>query len=263
MNIDLSRPEVIIGAPLCRRTSFVLDKFLSNQKEIQQAYPNCRLVLATDEPDFIAELKQQIDYYNLKGEAITYETVKPEYARSRIWSVTSGREILRQYALSRGAEYLLSLDCDMVYDPSVINIMKEKILGFGVVFSAHRLRPAGKWGLGNGCLMFDRETLSKITFICYEFKNGETLDDSEAIVLELFRCRARVNRGIFVSFKHYLSREEYFADEPQPLGWFRVITSNPVVRYLIARMSILFKYNIARKLFDRLYNQAKPELEGE
>ena len=45
----LSKSDVIVGAPICRRTSFALDKFLSNQQEIQKAYSGCRLVLATYE----------------------------------------------------------------------------------------------------------------------------------------------------------------------------------------------------------------------
>src|SRR4030042_1230463 len=109
---SLSKSDVIVGTPLCRRTAFMLDKFLSNQQEIQQAYPDCRLILATDEPDFVAELKQQINHYRLKGEVITYKTIKPDYARSRIWSITSGREALRRYALLQRIEYLLFLDSD-------------------------------------------------------------------------------------------------------------------------------------------------------
>jgi hypothetical protein len=258
-----SKPDVIVGTPLCRRTSFVLDKFLSNQREIQQAYPDCRLVLATDEPDFVAELKQQIKHHRLKGDVIAYKTVKPDYARSRIWSVTSGRNALRRYTLSRGAEYFLSFDADMVYDPSVISIMKSKIKGFDVVKSAHLLRPRGILGFGAGCLMINRETLDKITFICYEFKNGDELDDSESIDLELFRCHARVNNGIFVSFKHYLNRQEYFADEPQPLGWFRTVTNRLLARYMLLRMSTLAKHNIARRLQVWLYKGGKVLAEGE
>lgn len=74
----LSKSDVIVGVSICRRTSFILDKFLLNQQEIQQAYRGCRLVLAIDEPDFVTELKEQINRYQMKGEVITYETEKPE-----------------------------------------------------------------------------------------------------------------------------------------------------------------------------------------
>ena len=42
-----TEPGVIVGVPICRRTSFVLDRFLANQREIQMAYPECRLVLTS------------------------------------------------------------------------------------------------------------------------------------------------------------------------------------------------------------------------
>ena len=245
----MNRPDVTVGAPLCRRTSFVLDKFLSNQQEIQQAYPHCSLILATDEPDFVAELREQIGHYNLKGEVIAYETVKPGYARSRVWSIACGREALRQYALSQGAEYLLSLDSDMVYEPSVISVMKEKIQGFDVVFSGYRSRRWDVWVLGGGCLMINRKILNKITFRCYEFKNSQVIYEDELLDVDLFSCRARVKKGIFVPIKHYKDREQYYAIEPQPMGWFRTLTNHPLLRYILIRMGILVKYNIARKLY--------------
>jgi glycosyltransferase involved in cell wall biosynthesis len=249
MALETTRPEVIVGTPICRRTSFILDKFLSNQQEIQQAYPDCSLVLATDEPDFVAELEEQIELYHLKGEVIVYETVKPDYARSRVWSVASGREAVRQYTLSQKAEYLLFFDSDMVYEPSVISIMKKKIQNFDVVSSGYRSRRWGDWVLGGGCLMINRETLNKITFRCYEFKNGRVIYEDEILDMDLFTCNARVNKGIFAAIEHYKGREQYYAIEPQPMGWFRTVTNSPLVRYILIRMSVLIRYNIARRLY--------------
>jgi hypothetical protein len=245
---SLSKLNVIVGTPLCRRTAFVLDRFLANQREIQQAYPGCALILATEEPYFVTELKEQIDRYNLRGEAIAFEVVKPDYARSPVWNVAWGREVMRQYALSRGAEYLLCLDSDMTYDPSVISIMKEKIQGFDVVSSGYQLTHWGGWGFGTGCLLINRETLNKITFRCFEFKNGQVIYEDNSLDMDLFACRARVRRGIFVSVKHYEDREHYYAIEPRPMGWFRALTNSSLVRYMIVRMGIMFRYNIAYKL---------------
>lgn len=244
----LSGPDVIVGTPLCRRTAFVLDKFLSNQQEIQKACPGCSLILATEEPDFVAELKEQIARYNLRGEVIAFEVVKPDYARSLVWNIAWGREAIRQYTLSQGAEYVLLLDSDMTYDPSVISIMKEKTGGFDVVSSGYQLTHWGGWGFGCGCLLINRETLNKITFRCFEFKNGQVIYEDNSLDMDLFACRARVRRGIFVSIKHYLNREEYFATEPRPMGWFRTLTNSSVARYMIVRMGIMVKYNISYKL---------------
>jgi len=250
---SLSGPDVVVGTPICRRTSFVLDKFLSNQQEIQQAYPGCKLVLATDEPDFVTELKEQINHYQLKGEVIAYETVKPDYAQSRAWDIACGREALRQYALLQEAEYLLSLDGDMVYEPSVVNIMKTKIQGFDVASSGYRLPRWGGWGFGTGCLMTNRQILDRITFRCYEFKNGQVISEDAVLDMDLFKCGAKVNKGIFVSIKHYRNSREYEAIEPRPMGWFRAVTNNLLVRYILIRMSILARYQIAYKLHALLY----------
>jgi hypothetical protein len=244
----MDRPDVVVGAPLCRRTAFILDEFLSNQQEIQQAYPDCILVLATEEPDFVAELKKQIDRYNLKGEVIVFELLKPDYARSRVWGVAGGREAIRQYTLSLGAEYFLSLDSDMTYAPSVIRIMKEKIQGFDVVSSGYQLPRYGAWGFGGGCVLINRKTLGKIIFRCYEFKRGYAITEDEVLDLDLFTRHARVKKGIFVSIKHYTDSGQYYAIEPRPMGWFRKLTNTLVVRYVLVRMSILFKRNIAGRL---------------
>lgn len=251
----MGRPEVIVGAPLCQRTAFVLDKFLSNQREIQQAYPNCELILATEEPDFVDELRERIDRYNLRGDAIAFEVVKPEYAKSRVWSIAWGREAMRQYTLSQGAEYLLCFDSDMVYEPSVISIMKEKILGFDVVSSGYQLPRYGGWGFGGGCVLINRETLNKITFRCYEFKSGRRLSEDAVLDMDLFRCRARVKKGIFASIKHYVNSQEYYGIDPQPMGWFRTLTNSLLVRYMIIRIGVLVKHNIAGKLHVLLYRK--------
>jgi hypothetical protein len=251
----VANPEVVMGTPVCRRTAFVLDKFLASQREIQRAYPDCELVLATDEPDFVAELGEQLKRRHLRGEVITYETVKPDYAQSRIWSVTCGREAIRQYALGRGAEYLLCLDGDMVYDPAVVSIMKAKIAGFDVAYSGFRLRPRGTLGFGTSCFMLNRRILTEINFRCYEFRNGQILDDGESIFLELFRCHARLNKGFFVSIRHYMNSHHYYAVEPQPMPWYQALTHIPLVRYIMTRAAVLARYNIARRLRFWLYRR--------
>ena len=101
--------------------------------------------------------------------------------------------------------------------------------------------------------MINRETLSKITFRCYEFRNGQVILEDEVSDMDLFRCGVRFNKGIFVSVKHYREGNEYAATEPQRVGWFRTLTNSPVVRYILVRMSILFKYNIPGSLHAWLY----------
>ena len=251
---------MIVGVPICRRTAYVLDKFLCNQEEIQKAYPGCSLAFATDEPDFITELEEQIKMHELKGSVIAYETVKPAYARTHTWSVTCGREALRKYALSMNVEYLLFLDGDMVFKPAVVDVMKDKIVGFDVVFSGYLMRPEGFLGFGTGCLMISSKILDKIIFRFYEFSNGQLIDESETLDYGLFKCRAKVNKGIFVSIKHYTNQAEYYTIEPQKVGWFQTIANNMLIRFILTRVSILIRYNIARKLKSRVYRTVKPSV---
>ncbi len=244
----LNQFDVIIGTPICRRTSYVLDKFMVNQQEIQRAYPGCMLVIATDEPDFVAELREQVSQYNIKVEVITYETTKFNYPRSYIWNITCGREALRRYVLSTKAEYFLSIDADMIFDPSVIDIIKNKSVGFDVVYSGYIMATLGFYGFGNGCLFFNKETLSKMAFTYFEFKNGQVIDESEAVDWVLFKLRARVRKGVFIAIEHYIGWDKCYCIEPQPMGWFRRLTNNPTIRFMIIQVSILSKHNITRKL---------------
>jgi hypothetical protein len=241
---------VIVGTPVCRRTSFVLDKFLSNQQEIQQAYPGCRLVLATDEPDFAAELRQQTGRYRLKGEVITYETVKPGYARSRLWSIACGREAIRQYALSQGAEYLLFLDSDMVYEASVINTLLKEIQGYDMVVSGYANRNIGDICLeGLGCSMFKRGILYKAKFRCIEFRNGQVLHEDFLHYCDLARCGAKIKLGVFATTSHYHSPDEAVTITPQPLSLRRRITKQPLpVVYSLYTLSVLFRLDIGNML---------------
>lgn len=250
---SLYTPDVIVGTTICRRTSFVLNKFLANQQEIQQSYPKCSLILATDEPDFATELRKQIHHYHLRGEVIAYETVKPGYARSHLWSITCGREAIRQYVLAQGVEYLLFVDGDIVFEASVVNIMKDKSRGFDIVWSGYRFPPKCDLRFGAGCVMIRREILNKIPFRCYEFSNGELIFEDELFDLDSFKRRARVDKGIFVPMKHYLNKDEYCAIAPQPLSWFRKLTNCLVVRYALVRMSIAVRHNIPSKLHALLY----------
>jgi len=253
----MSRPDVIMGAPICRRTAFALDEFLANQQEIQRAYPDCELILATEEPDFVDELKERIAQYNLGGDAIAFELVRPDYARHWSWAVAGGREAIKQYALSEGAECLLCLDADMTYGPSVISVMKEKIGGFDVVSSGYMLPRYGAWGFGGGCVLINKKTLNKIKFRCYEFKMGYVISEDEWLDVDLFTSRARVKKGIFVPIRHYTESGQYYAIEPQPVGWFRQLVNRPLVRYILVRMGVLFGFNIAGWLHSRLYRKTQ------
>ena len=118
-----------------------MDKFLANQKEIQQRYLSSELVLATVENDFADELEMLLSSWGIRGKVLRYETIKPDYARSRLWNAACGREAIRQYTLSQTeTNYLLWFDADMTYDASVIDILLNEIQGYDVVYSGYAPR---------------------------------------------------------------------------------------------------------------------------
>lgn len=252
-------PEVIIGTPIHRRGAFILDKFLSNQKEIQKECPSCSLVLACNENelDFADELKQHIQPYDLKAEVITHKSDKPSYTKeAKFWNIASTRESLRKYALSVGARYLLFLDADMAFDPTVVNIMKGEIQGADVVYSGYHLASELTTGYSAaGCLMLERHILSKISFRCYELRSGDVLSEDAMLSMDLFACHAKVKKGAFVSIKHYRGTQEYWATEPHIMSYFKRITNNALVRYMLMKVSILLGYDVPYRLLLRIYGR--------
>jgi hypothetical protein len=247
--------NIAIGTPIYRDGAYIIDKFLSNQEQIQQAYQSSTLILATAEPDYVKELNRLINEWELRANVILYDVVKPGYARDRIWNITCGREALRNYMLSQtGANYLLFLDADSVYEPSVIAKMENEIEEYDVVFSGYRLRNYGTGLVGCGCLMLTREVLEKIEFKCYEFRNGEVIFEDNILEIDLFHLRSRVKKGFFVTIDHYKDENKFGHIDPQPVGILRKIVNSTFLRYLLNRVSILVRCNIPWR-FKVLYNK--------
>jgi hypothetical protein len=245
----MSIVEVLIGTPISRNKSYAIDKFLANQKEIQKEYPSSELVLATCERDFVDDLNKYLGYWGLRGKVLSYEVKKPDYARSLIWNITCAREAIRQYTvLQTEAVYLLSLDADMTFDPSVVAIMKQEINDCDVVFGGAPLRHYGTGLAGAGCAMLTRSILEKLKFRCYEFRNGEIIFEDNVLEMDLFRLGAKVKKGFFVSISHYESATEVKTIKPQRIGLARRLTNSTLIRYNLIRISILIHYNIPWRL---------------
>lgn len=137
---EVNKSDVIIGTAVVRRTAFALDNFMKNQEEIQDIYPQSRLVIATNEPDFEEELKEFLKTHGVEGDVVTARIEKPDHAANKLWSITAGHEAIRKYVLKTNAEYLLWLDADMTADPLIISIMKKEIEGYDVVQSDYQDR---------------------------------------------------------------------------------------------------------------------------
>ncbi len=240
--------KIIIGTPIHRGGAFVLDKFLSNQKQIQKNCTDCELIFSTSDASYLDELKNLLLTFELKGKVILHKPVKPGYAKSRVWDIASGRESIRQYFLSQpGAERLLFLDSDMTFDPAIVEIL-EKALGNGdVVFSGYKNRDNLLCLLAGGCFMLKREALEKIRFRCYEFKNGQIICEDSLAEMDLFLKGCRIRKGIFLEIDHYASATEVFHLGPQKLSGYLHFSSNALFRFCLIRTGVAVHYDIAAK----------------
>ena len=237
--------NVVIGTPIHRAGAYVLDRFLANQKEIQQKSPSSELVLATVEHDFADELEALLSSLGIRGKVLRYETVRPYHAQSRVWDIVCGREAIRQYMLSRAeAQYLLCLDADMTYDPDIIEIMEREIQGYDVVYSGSPLRDLGIALAGTGCCMLTVAVLEEVGFRCLEFKNGVVISEDNLLELDLIRSGKRIKKGFFLAISHYENENLVKSIGPQRVGLYRRVTHSAFVRRVLIQASIALKHNV-------------------
>jgi hypothetical protein len=236
--------KVIIGTPIHRGGAYVLEKFLANQKQIQQNYADCELIFSTSDAGYVDELKNHLLHWQLRGIVLSHRVVRPHYAKSHSWDIAGGRESIRQYFLSKPeTEKLLFLDSDMTYEPSVVNILEKELKGCGAVFSGYTDKNGMVCLAGGGCLMLSREALTRIQFRCCEFKNGQIFCEDTMAELDLFRNGFRLKKGAFFMIDHYISPDITLHFIPQKLG-FHKITTNSLLRFFLIRTSLCIHYNI-------------------
>ncbi len=241
--------HILVGTLVFRQGAYVLDKFLANQRQIQQQYPQSELLLATAETDYCIELKNLLDGKGLRGSVISYEVARPDYSRSYIWNITCGREAVRKYVLSQTrADGLLFLDADMTYDPRIIGIMLNEMGDREVIFSGSPRKDFGLGLSGAGCLLMKKEVLEKINFRCYEYKNGDVIPEDSMLEMDLFRMGIRSRKGFFVSMDHYVNVVEARHLGPRKVGIFRRLVNNNLLRYWLIRTSISVHRNIPVRL---------------
>ena len=239
--------KVLVGTTIVRSSAYVLDKFLENQKKIQDNFTGSEMVVATDEPKFLGYLKERFENHELKGEVIYYETKKPDYAKDRNWSMSAGRQECRRYVFANNFDFLLIVDGDMIYDNSLIQILLAISNGYDIVQSGYKSKHNGSIGFG-GCNLIRKEILRKVKFHCREFKNGTIIEEGNMFEYDTFRKRARVKKGVFVGIDHYSSPTEEVSVSLRKLSLRKRLMIRPLVRYLIVALSLRLKKDISAKL---------------
>lgn len=240
--------KILIGTTVARNFTYALDKFLQNQRKIQNIAPNLELVITTDDINLVKKLSDCMDNYNLRGKVICYKTQMPSYASDRSWSIAQGRETVRRYALDNNFSYLLSVDADMVYDISLVQILLRKCDSYDIVQSGYKGRSINNIGFGLSCTLLKREILEKMVFRCLEFKNSHVIEDGNMFEYDLARIRAKVNKGVFLSINHYSSADEKTSICPQRLSLGKRIMTLSISRYLLVKVSIIFRYDFCSAL---------------
>ena len=260
--------KTIVGTTIVKKSAYALNAFLANQKETQIKNQDTELIIATDEIDFLGELKEYLEKHKLKGEVIYYETEKPEYAKdNRIWSMTAGREAIRKYVLERrDVDWLLSVDADMVFDSNSINILKDKVNGRTVAQSGYVLRDINTIGFSLGCTLIKREVLERIKFRCLEFKNGQVIEEGNMFEYDLIKQGIKIVKGLFLEIKHYYNNNDFVLTCSRQLPLSKLISTHSLLRYWLIGASILFKHDISRAVFNIIYSnsfiQILKEIEG-
>jgi len=245
--------KVLVGTTVAKNFAYALGKFLQNQKEIQNRFPNSELVISTDNIKFVGRLNNCMEQFNLKGKVIYYKTQKPSYANDRSWSIAQGREAVRQYAVKNNFDYLLSVDADMIYSNSLIQILLGLYNPHNVVQSGYKGRLTDNIGFGLSCTLLKREIFEKMVFRCLEYKNGHVIEDGNMFDYDLMRVGAKVKKGVFLSINHYLNTNEKKSIYPQKLNMGKRFMIHPVIRYLLVKLSIILKYDICSVLQRTFY----------
>jgi hypothetical protein len=100
---------------------------------------------------------------------------------------------------------------------------------------------------GAGCFMLCREAAQKISFRCYEFKNGQAINEDNVAEMDLFARRCHIRKGFFLAIDHYTASGEVMRLAPQKVGLWRKVMTSALVRFLFIRASVAFHYNLPRK----------------
>jgi hypothetical protein len=249
-------PEVVIGTVVYDAGSYILDRFLSNIGDIQQASSSSHFIVATCEADMAIKMQGNLHQKQLQGDVITYDVQKPAGAGDRIWNITCGREAIRQRFLSTfNAEFLVFLDSDMLFDPNVINILRKEIDGSDLVFSGYALKENGTGLAGCGCVIIRRKLLQQIKFRCYEFANHQVIFEDNLLEMDSFLAGARIRKGFFVKIEHYFDERNFAGIKPQPVSPWRKLINNPAIRCVAVRIAISLKFNFLWDLKKKFYAQ--------
>lgn len=112
----MKQPKVLIGCPTCKDYRYILGSYLKAVSQID--YPEKELLLIDNSED---------DEYLEFLTKIGVKAVKAEHRKNVSQMLSESRNLLREYAIKNGFDYLLSLEQDVIPKSSIINdLLKNK-----------------------------------------------------------------------------------------------------------------------------------------
>ncbi len=247
--------KVIIGVPVNAKSGYIIEKFLQNQKEIQERSQETITVFATEDIEFAQRLDILSKSYKISYEILNFEIKRPINTNDRIWNIVSARNAIRDFFLKSNADYLVFMDADMIFDPEIVNkLVKIAEKGYDVVYNGYSNKSVQKrinlTGFGGTLLKW--WVMEKIKFRCKE-RNGRVIDEGVFLEVDLVRIGAKVYRG-FVSYcEHYdENKVTPTITMPRELTLNERIGNNIYFRSFFHIFSIALSFDVLRFVYGKI-----------
>jgi len=197
------------------------------------------LVFACNEKEFGEELLEDLSLCEFRYKVIIFDIKMPQWGRDRIWGITQAREEIRRYAVQKNSDYLIFLDCDMIYGENLINdLVSTAGTGKDVVYNGYLLKNGKVTFNGFGGTLIAKKIFSSVHFRCYEAKNkNAVVDEGLYFELDSINANSRISRGIFAESCHYLNNKEFQQILPRRLTSGEKSKFSPLCRKMIALFS--------------------------
>lgn len=243
--------KILIGTTLVSEYDYIIDEFLKNQKVIQKKYPNSELIISTSDNNFKIDIPKELNCRVIKYQKSSVISSDSLFIpqKNRIRDMVDGRNVVRNYFLKSDAEYFLSVDADMVYDPNIVSILINEIKNSDIVMTGY-MKKNHRLGYSLGCALIRREVLEKVKFNCLIFHSSpdmpNIIEDGWMFEHDAIQNRFKIKRGIFVGIEHIISEKKRLRVIPRRTTFLEKIKTNSAIRYLIVKLCILTKRDLPR-----------------
>jgi len=249
--------KVVIGTTFAKLPIYILEYFFSNQIAIQKKYPDLELIISTSNNNFKIDIPKELNCRVIKyqkSSVISFDSLFiPQ--KNRIQDMVAGRNVVRNYFLKSDAEYFLSVDADMVYDPNIVSILMNEIKNSDIVMSGY-MKKNHRLGYSLGCALIRREVLEKVKFNCLIFPSSldmpNIIEDGWMFEYDAIHNGFKIKRGVFVEVEHIISERERLGVIPREITTWEKIKTNSVMRYLLVKLCILTKRDLPRIIIKKI-----------